>query len=128
MIRARLDRWLKRLLLWLDATLVAPALLKIIAAIKTQEEITRVTLEGAIDARYRTLLASLTDARHEVRLLNDELVSRPATVEQMREFAARLERVDDQLAHLAALMFGKSVAARVAMSRGPREFTLEDRQ
>jgi len=124
MIRRRLDAWLARIRLWLDANLVAPAVDRALRANAAEHIVTRKVLGTALDA----LRADVGSARHEIRFLNDELEARPATAEQMRDFTGRLEHVEDQLQHLAALMFGKDVAKRVVTSRGPRRFTYEERQ
>ena len=128
MMRSRLAHLLDRLVLWLRERLVTPAVNDLLAAFTRDLNIAFAETRRDADAHYRLVRREIADARGEIRLLNDELTARPATAEQMAAFAARLDRVDARLAHLAALMYGKSVAETVIASRGPREFTHEDRQ
>lgn len=125
MIRARCERWICRLLVWLDAKLIAPALVRLVAVIRQEHAHTL----REVHALTRTSEQRVLDyVRIELDALHALVDARAPTAAQTAAFSDRLDHVDDRLAHLAALMFGKSIAARVATSRGPREFTHEERQ
>ena len=128
MIHRWIDAKLKLLLIWLDANLVAPAVARIVKCVRAELAAEGAEIRASLQAHAISLAGEITAAKQEMWALHEELVQRPATVEQMAGITARLDRVDERVAHLAARMYGKKIAHLVEQSRGPREFSIEERQ
>ena len=119
-MRTKFVRWVQR---WL----IQPAVDNVLWGLREDQSLTRARVDAVLNVT----------SQHTVRIL-DELSAVRAELErvrgafanhdQMRDFDARLTSVDERLSHLTAQMFGKTVAEKIQQSRGPREFSYEDRQ
>lgn len=120
---------------WIERTFIAPAVERVISNVGAGVTYENGLLRKCITDQARRMQDSLPlmnaeilETREAVRRLNLALFARTPDPEQIAELSARVATLDDRIAHLSALMFGKTIAENVTASRGPREFTHEDRQ